>query len=66
MSRVCGKGSGSRTAGQLELHLSVRFGVSIPALGAAVQQRVADYLERMTDAGRPRVNVVVDEVDGAA
>ena len=51
---------------QIELHLAVRSGVSIPEVGAAVQQRVADYLERMTDARPAAVNVVVDEVDGTA
>jgi uncharacterized alkaline shock family protein YloU len=51
--------------GGVELHLSVRFGVSIPAVGEAVQQRVADYLERMTDTRPASVNVVVEEVDGA-
>jgi uncharacterized alkaline shock family protein YloU len=51
--------------GEVELHLAVRFGVSIPAVGAAVQQRVADYLERMTDTRPVSVNVVVEEVDGA-
>jgi uncharacterized alkaline shock family protein YloU len=52
-------------AGTLELHLAVRYGVSIPRVGSAVQQHVADYLERMTDLRPAAVNVVVDEVDGA-
>ncbi len=51
---------------QIELHLSLCWGVSIPEVGAAVQQHVADYLERMTDARPGAVNVVVDEVDGSA
>ncbi|HUY71608.1 MAG TPA: Asp23/Gls24 family envelope stress response protein [Gaiellaceae bacterium] len=59
------KGVRVEDGGEVELHLSVRFGVSIPALGAAVQQRVADYLERMTDTRPASVNVVVEEVDGA-
>lgn len=59
------KGVRVEDGGEVELHLSVRFGVSIPALGAAVQQRVADYLERMTDTRPVSVNVVVEEVDGA-
>jgi uncharacterized alkaline shock family protein YloU len=50
---------------QIELHLSIRFGVSLPDLGAQVQSRVADYLEQMTDSRPAAVNVVVDEVDGA-
>jgi len=59
------KGVRVEDGGEVELHLSVRFGVSIPALGAAVQQRVADYLERMTDTRPASVNVVFEEVDGA-
>jgi uncharacterized alkaline shock family protein YloU len=46
-----------------ELHLALPFGVSIPQVGAAVQENVAAYLERMTDAPPALVNVVVDEVD---
>ncbi len=60
------KGVRVEDGGQVELHLSVRFGVSIPEVGAAVQQRVADYLERMTDIRPASVDVVVDEVDGPA
>ena len=52
--------------GEIELHLALRWGVSIPEVGAAVQRGVADYLERMTDARPAAVNVVVEEVDGAA
>ena len=48
---------------EIELHLALRWGVSIPEVGAAVQRRVADYLERMTDARPAAVNVVVDEID---
>jgi uncharacterized alkaline shock family protein YloU len=50
--------------GEIELHVAVRFGASIPALGAAVQRGVADYLERMTDVRPAAVHVVVDQVDG--
>ena len=52
--------------GEIELHLALRWGVSIPEVGAAVQMRVADYLERMADARPAVVNVVVEEVDGPA
>ena len=48
--------------GEIVLHLALRWGVSIPAVGAAVQVRVADYLERMTDARPAAVNVVVEEI----
>jgi uncharacterized alkaline shock family protein YloU len=51
---------------ELELHLAVGWGVSIPELAAAVQQHVADYLERMTGSRPAVVNVVVDEVDGVS
>jgi uncharacterized alkaline shock family protein YloU len=50
---------------ELELHLSVRFGASIPDVGEAVQRQVADYLEQMTDQRPAVVNVVIDQVDGA-
>ncbi len=46
----------------VELHLEVAWGVSIPALGAAVQRRVSDYLARMADVRPVSVDVVVDEV----
>ena len=64
-SRACGRAI--RVDGdEIELHLALAWGVSIPAVGAAVQQHVADYLERMTDVRPAVVNVVVDEIDGAA
>jgi uncharacterized alkaline shock family protein YloU len=66
-SVVQGVRKGIRVDGdQIELHLSLRWGVSIPEVGAAVQKHVADYLEQMTDVRPGAVNVVVDEVDGAA
>ena len=43
-----------------------RWGVSIPELGAAVQQHVRDYLARMTAVQPAVVNVFVEAVDGAA
>lgn len=46
----------------IEIHLSVRAGVSLPGVGAAVQVRVADYLEQMTDVRPAAVNVVIEEV----
>ena len=52
--------------GEIELHLALRWGVSIPEIGSAVQERVADYLERMVDSRPAAVNVVVEEVDGPA
>jgi uncharacterized alkaline shock family protein YloU len=62
---VEGVRKGIRVDGEeIELHLALRYGVSIAAVGAAVQRGVADYLERMTDARPAAVNVVVEEVDG--
>jgi uncharacterized alkaline shock family protein YloU len=46
----------------VELHLELAWGASAAAVGAEVQRRVADYLERMAGA-RPRtVDVVIDEI----
>jgi uncharacterized alkaline shock family protein YloU len=57
---------GTRVEGdEVELHLCVRWGVSIPEVGAEVQRSVGAYLERMTESRPAIVNVVVDEVDGA-
>ena len=62
---VEGVRKGIRVDGEeIELHLALRVGVSIPAVGEAVQRGVADYLERMTDARPAAVHVVVEEVDG--
>jgi uncharacterized alkaline shock family protein YloU len=49
----------------VELHLELVAGASAQEVGAEVQRRVADYLERMAGA-RPRaVDVVVDEIAGS-
>ena len=46
----------------VELHLELAAGASAPEVGADVQRRVADYLERMAGA-RPRaVDVVIDQI----
>jgi uncharacterized alkaline shock family protein YloU len=46
----------------VELHLELAAGASAQEVGAEVQRRVADYLERMA-AARPRaVDVVIDEI----
>jgi uncharacterized alkaline shock family protein YloU len=64
---VEGVRKGIRVDGEeIELHLALRWGVSIPEVGASVQQQVADYLERMTDVRPAAVNIVVEEVDGGA
>jgi uncharacterized alkaline shock family protein YloU len=47
---------------RIELHLELAWGARAQKVGAEVQRRVADYLERMAGA-RPRaVDVVVDEI----
>lgn len=64
---VQGVRRGIRVEGdEIELHLAVRFGVSIPAVGAETQASVAAYLEQMTDTRPARVNVVVEEIDVVA
>jgi len=64
---VEGVRKGIRVEGEeIELHLAVRWGVSIPQVGAAVQRHVGDYIERMAAARPTAVNVVVEAVDGAA
>jgi len=50
----------------ITLHLALEEGVSIPEVGAAVQSGVSDYLERMTHARPAAVDLVVEEVGGAA
>jgi uncharacterized alkaline shock family protein YloU len=46
----------------VELHLVLARGAPAQQVGAEVQRRVADYLERMAGA-RPRaVDLVIDEI----
>ena len=45
----------------LELHLGLDWGANAAAVGIAVQQRVAEYLGRMTDLETASVDVVVDD-----
>ena len=47
---------------RVELHLTVEWGASIPAVGREVQARVREYLLRMADVEPAAVDVVVDEV----
>jgi uncharacterized alkaline shock family protein YloU len=47
---------------KVELHLELARGAAAQEVGAEVQRRVADYLQRMAGA-RPRaVDVVIDEI----
>ena len=54
----------SETEGVLrfELHLAVDWGSSIPELGRVVQERVREYVGRMTALRVEQVEVVVDEI----
>ena len=47
---------------EIELHLGVAWGASIPDVGRAVQARVREYLDRMADVDLATVDVVVDEI----
>jgi uncharacterized alkaline shock family protein YloU len=49
---------------RVELHLEVEWGASIPALGRAVQARVAEYLGRMAQVTPATVGVVIDAIAG--
>lgn len=53
-SRISGAG--------VEVRIVVDYGANVPSVAAEVQQRVADYLERMTDVRPSTVHVVVDDV----
>jgi uncharacterized alkaline shock family protein YloU len=46
----------------VEVHVAVDWGASIPAVGREVQQRIAEYLQRMADVHPASIDVVVDEV----
>ena len=47
---------------RVEIHLTVGWGESIPAVGREVQGRVREYLLRMADVEPAAVDVVVDEI----
>jgi uncharacterized alkaline shock family protein YloU len=52
-----------RVAGSdVEVHVVVEWGATIPEVAADVQQRVRAYLERMADVRPSAVNVVVEDV----
>ena len=46
----------------VELHLGLAAGASAQEVGAEVQRRVADYLERMAGARPNAVDVVIEEI----
>jgi uncharacterized alkaline shock family protein YloU len=47
---------------EVEVHLRVASGTSLPALGREVQDRVAAYLERMAGSAPSVVDVFVREI----
>jgi uncharacterized alkaline shock family protein YloU len=47
---------------EIELALVLEWGVSIPDVGRAVQQRVAEYVGRMTDVELRSVDVVAEHI----
>ena len=51
---------------RVELQLAVDWGASIPAVGAAVQARVREYLGRMADVDPEVVDVTIDEIGAPA
>ena len=54
---------GARVAGGVvDVHVVIDYGADIPAVAGEVQQRVADYLQKMADVRPAAVNVVVDDV----
>jgi uncharacterized alkaline shock family protein YloU len=46
----------------VEVHIEIAWGASVTEVGAEVQRRVADYLERMAGTRPKAVDVVVDEI----
>ena len=46
---------------RVELHLALVWGASAPEVGAEVQARVVDCLDRMADVRPDTIDVVVDE-----
>ncbi len=54
---------GVKIAGdEVEVHVQLDWGATIPDVAVAVQERVADYLVRMADVRPAKVHVVVDEI----
>jgi uncharacterized alkaline shock family protein YloU len=47
---------------RIELHLDLVWGAEFPEVGRAVQQRVREYVGRMTDLDALRVDVVIEAI----
>jgi uncharacterized alkaline shock family protein YloU len=54
---------GARVNGlEIEVHVVIDYGASVPDVAAEVQRRVVEYLARMADVKPTSVDVVVDDV----
>jgi hypothetical protein len=54
---------GARVNGlEVEVHVVIDYGASIPDVASEVQKRVVEYLVRMADVKPTSVDVVVDDV----
>jgi uncharacterized alkaline shock family protein YloU len=54
---------GARVNGlEVEVHVVIDYGASIPDVASEVQKRVVEYLVRMADVKPTAVDVVVDDV----
>ena len=54
---------GARVSGnEVEVHVVIDYGATIPDVASDVQRRVIDYLVQMADMRPSVVNVVVDDV----
>jgi uncharacterized alkaline shock family protein YloU len=51
------------TGSEVEVHVVIDYGASLPDVAAEVQRRVAEYLGQMADVKPSAVNVVVDDVE---
>jgi uncharacterized alkaline shock family protein YloU len=47
---------------EVEVHVVIDYGASIPDVASEVQKRVVEYLVRMADVKPTSVDVVVDDV----
>ena len=62
MARPRARGVGGNALHRAELQLVVTYGRVLPEVSTAVQERVADALERMCDVEVEAVDVTVEEL----
>jgi uncharacterized alkaline shock family protein YloU len=48
--------------GEVEVHVVIDYGATIPVVAEQVQRRVTDYLGQMADVRPAAVHVIVDDV----